>query len=93
MVRFLHMVLGSAQQGGASFFDALPIGQAVLLVLGLLWWREILQRFREDLTQLLRPSQGSDRGVVVFLWALTLGIGVFMALFVLSIAAGLWRAL
>ena len=87
------MVLGSAQQGGAPLFDALPIGQAVLVVLGLLWWREILQRFREDLAQLLRPRQGSDRGVVVFLWALTLGIGVFTARFVLSIAAGLWRAL
>ncbi len=44
---------------------------AILLVLGILWCREMFGRWRKDLDEFRSSKEAVDRGVIVFLWVVT----------------------
>lgn len=73
--------------------DFWTVLQAVLLVLGILWCREILGRFREDLALVRAPKKEGDRGVVLVYWILTVAVIALMARFVGILLLDLVRAL
>lgn len=73
--------------------DLWTVLQAALLVAGLLWCKEVLGRFRDDLALVRDPRRPGDRGVVLFYWALTLGALLLMGRFILGLALELVRAL
>ena len=59
--------------------------QAVLLVGGLLWCREILGRLRSDIGRLRESKDAAEKGVIIFLWAVTALIIVLIARFILGL--------
>ena len=69
------------------------LGQAVLLVLGVLWLKEMLPRWRADLHTLRAPEDRMDRAVVGCLWIATAVIGVLVVVFVFDLVARLTTAL
>lgn len=54
---------------------------AILLVLGLLWCGEVLRRFPKDLAEVRGEGDSITKGVIVFIWILTLIIAGFIARF------------
>ena len=48
--------------------------QAVLLVFGILWCRDVLLRFQKDLAEVKGGSDLTTKGVVVAYWILTIGV-------------------
>lgn len=62
---------------------------AILVVVGIVWCREMFGRWRRDLAEIRAPKDPTDRQVLVFLWALTAVIVVLLVNF----AFGLLRNL
>ena len=67
-------------------FGTLEIGplvvRAVLLVAGLSWCKEIFGRIGKDAGRLRPSDDTTEKGVIVFLWIVTLGILVLILRFV-----------
>ena len=57
-----------------------------LVIVGVLWCREILGRWREDYGE-LKLADTARRGVIVGLWVVTLVIAGLMAQFIWGIVA------
>ena len=66
--------------------------QAVLLVLGLLWCKEILGRLRSDIARLRESEETAEKGVIIFLWVVTAVILLLIVRFVLGLASGILSA-
>lgn len=57
--------------------------RAVLLV-GALWWCKVmLERSRSDLARLRKSDDSAEKGVIVFLWAVTVGILIYVGNFLI----------
>ena len=65
--------------------------RAGLLVAGLIWCKEILGRFRENLAELKTPD-ATRRGVILLLWAVTALIIALIAMFVWGLIANIVHA-
>lgn len=52
--------------------------RAVLLVGGLWWCKVILERLRRDVARLRESEDSAEKGVIVFLWAVTVGILMYV---------------
>jgi len=65
---------------------------AVLLVAGLWWCKEMVGRFRDDLRRLKEGEDKAEKGVILFLWGLTVVIALLIARFVLALARGVAAA-
>ena len=65
--------------------------QAILLVLGGAWCREMFGRWRSDLAELRRATDGSARWAIGGSWLLTAGVLVLMVTIVrrVLLASGL----
>ena len=61
------------------------LAQVFLVILGFLWCKEVLGRFRSDLTDFKETRDSGLKGAIVFYWVLTLLIMIVMAIF-------LWNA-
>ena len=57
-------------------------GGAFLLLLGILWCREILGRFHSDLEEFRKTQDTVDKAVILFYWALTVPIMIVMAVII-----------
>jgi len=55
--------------------------RAILLIGGLLWCREMYQRFPSELARLKESDDDAEKGVIIFLWVLTAGVVLLIAAF------------
>lgn len=62
---------------------------AILVVVGIVWCREMFGRWRRDLAELRNPKDPADRQALVFLWVVT----AVIVLLLLNFAVGLLRNL
>lgn len=69
------------------FLDFGAIINAILVVVGIVWCREMFSRWRRDLAEFRAPKDPTDRQVLVFLWIVTAVIVVLLVNF----AVGLLR--
>lgn len=60
---------------------------AILVVVGLVWCREMFGRWRRDLAEIRAPNDPTDRQVLVFLWIVT----ALVVLLLVNFAVGLLR--
>lgn len=60
---------------------------AVLLVLGILWCREILMRLPGDLEEWRTADDSSEHAVLAIFWIVTAAIVVWMAIYVIGLLA------
>lgn len=58
---------------------------AILLVMGGLWCREMFARWRKDLHEYRTTEDASTRHVLIFLWGLTALIALLIVNFVVGI--------
>ena len=65
---------------------------AILLVAGLWWCKEVFERWRDDVAELKASDDRIKQGVIVFIWLLTLGIIVLIVNFVWAIVANILNA-
>jgi hypothetical protein len=65
--------------------------RAGLIVAGLIWCKEIVGRWREDVAELKMPDS-TRRGVIVGMWALTAVIIAVIGVFVWGLIANVVRA-
>jgi len=66
--------------------------RAILLV-GALWWcKVIFGRLPEDVARLRQSDDRAEKGVVIFIWALTVLIAVLVVRFVLLMIASILSA-
>jgi len=63
--------------------------QAILLVGGLWWCKEMWDRFPADLKRVKESQDKAEKGTILFLWALTAGV----AFLVVTFTIGLVRAI
>jgi len=63
--------------------------KGVLLIGGLWWCKEVLGRFGKDLHRVRWEADATEKGVIVFIWGLTLVIAFFIVRFI----AGLLKAI
>ena len=64
-------------------------GGAFLLLLGILWCREIFGRFHSDLEELRKTQDTVHKAVILFYWVLTVPIMIVMAAIVWTGVGGL----
>ena len=69
------------------FLDFGAIINAILVVVGIVWCREMFGRWRRDLAEFRAPSDPTDRQVLVFL----LGITAVIVVLLVNFAFGLLR--
>ena len=55
--------------------------QVGLLIFGFIWCKEVIGRFRSDLTDLKETDDAGHKGVIVFFWLVTVIIMILMAIF------------
>lgn len=67
--------------------------KVALFVVGVFWCKEILGRWREDVSSLRELKDPVRRGAIVAVWLVTLGIIFLMAWFIWSIAKPIIEAL
>jgi len=60
--------------------------KAIVLVFGIFWCKEILGRWREDVSSLRELKDWTRRGAIIAVWLVTLGIIYLMARIVWGIA-------
>lgn len=65
---------------------------AILLVAGLWWCKEVFERWRDDVAELKESDDRVKQGVIVFIWFLTLLILLFIVNFAWAIVANIVRA-
>jgi hypothetical protein len=63
--------------------------QAILLVAGLWWCKEMWDRFPADRKRLKESQDSGEKGVIIFFWVVTAGIVILIVTF----AWGLLRAI
>lgn len=66
------------------FLDFGVVWNAVLLVIGILWCRDVFGRFATDLEEFRQSEDSAERGVIVFWWAVTAVIVLLMGNFVIA---------
>lgn len=66
---------------------------AILLVLGFIWCGEVLRRFPKDLAEMRGEGDAITKGVIVFIWILTLIIAGFIAQFLYGLIMPIIHAL
>ena len=52
--------------------------RAVLLVGGLWWCKVIFERSRSDVARLRESDDSAEKGVIIFLWVVTVGILMYV---------------
>jgi hypothetical protein len=52
--------------------------RAVLLVGGLWWCKAILERRHSDIARLKESDDSAEKGVIVFLWVVTVGVVIYV---------------
>ncbi len=57
--------------------------RAVLLVGGLWWCKVILERLRSDVARLRESEDSAEKGVIIFLWVVTVGILIYVGNFLI----------
>ena len=57
--------------------------RAVLLVGGLWWCKVMLDRFGSDLVRLRESDDSAEKGVIIFLWVVTVGILIYVGNFLI----------
>jgi hypothetical protein len=62
-----------------GFGDLIKIA---ILIVGILWCKEIFGRFRSDLAEFKNSKDSTARPVILFFWAITLGFILFALNFV-----------
>jgi hypothetical protein len=62
---------------------------AILLVLGVLWCREMFGRWRRDLDEFRNTKDASTRQVLIALWVVTAVIAVLLINFFIGILANI----
>jgi len=50
------------------------VSKVILPILGIIWCKEVICRFRKDLSELKTAKNNIIKGVIVFYWILTIGI-------------------
>lgn len=60
------------------------VWNAVLLVLGILWCREIFGRFAADLEEFRHAEDAAERGAIALWWVVTVVIVLLMANFAIA---------
>ena len=60
-------------------FGYVLLGKVLLYVLGAIWCKEVIGRFHSDVTEFKGARDAGHKGVIVFIWMLTLGIMILMA--------------
>jgi len=60
---------------------------AILVVVGIVWCREMLGRWRRDFAEIRAPKDPADRQALVFLWVVT----ALIVLLLVNFAVGLLR--
>lgn len=66
------------------FLDFGLVWNAVLLVIGILWCREIFGRFATDLEELRQSEDSAEQGAIVLWWGVTVIVVLLMANFVIA---------
>jgi len=66
------------------FLDFGLVWNAVLLVLGILWCREVFGRFATDLEEFRQSQDSAERGAIALWWVVTVLIVLLMANFVIA---------
>jgi hypothetical protein len=67
--------------------------QAILLVLGIWWCKEMLARWRDDLMKMREPDDRADRVVIIILWSITAVVLFLCIRFGLSIGTSIVRGI
>ncbi len=62
---------------------------SILLVAGLFWCKEVFERWQDDVAELKQSEDRVKKGVIVFIWLLTLVILLFIVTVVSGIAANI----
>lgn len=73
------------------FYDFGTVINAILLVVGLLWCKEVLGRWRNDVDE-LRTGDRTRQVVTVVIWLFTLVIIVWIVNFVWAIVGNIIKA-
>lgn len=58
------------------------LAQAILVIFGFMWCREVFGRLRSDIAVLKESRDRGHKGLIIFFWVLTVGIIILMASFV-----------
>jgi len=67
--------------------------QAILFALGVWWCKEMLSRWRDDLTKMRKPDDRADRPAIIILWSIT-GLILFLCIrFALNIGGTIVRGI
>ena len=75
------------------FPSVIDLSYAILLALGVWWCKDVIVRFRSDLERFRAAEHFTDKAVIAFFWALTLGIIVLVVRFVWGLASRIAGAL
>ena len=67
--------------------------QAMLFVFGLVWCKEIFDRFRSDVACLKESRTITEKVVIVFYWVLTVGVLALIIRFSIHIVASIVESL
>ena len=67
--------------------------QAILLVGGLWWCKEMWGRFPADLKRVKESQDKAEKGVILFLWVVTAGVAYLVVTFVIGLARAIFAAL
>ncbi len=65
------------------FLSFRVIIRAVLLVGGLWWCKVIFERLRSDVARLRESEDSAEKGVIIFLWVVTVGILIYVGNFLI----------
>ena len=57
--------------------------RAILLVAALWWCKVMLVRFGSDLVRLKESEDSAEKGVIIFLWVVTVGILIYVGNFLI----------
>ncbi len=74
------------------FLDFGLVFNALLLVAGLWWCKEVFERWRGDLAELKATDDRIKQGVIIFFWLVTLGIIVLIVNFIWPLAKNIVNA-
>jgi len=66
--------------------------RAVLLVGGLWWCKAILDRRHSDIARLRESGDPAEKGVIVFLWVVTVGVAIYVGHVVIWIVKSILSA-